>query len=87
MATMFIKMLKAGRDHLIRMDGCVPGGMVESSLIIPSPLAFPPGPPKVLSVKIQANKEKEEVPECPTHSQDTISSHHTVKCRRNKRIK
>ena len=57
MATMFIKMLKAGRDHLIRMDGCVPGGMVESSLIIPSPLAFPPGPPKVLSVKIQANKE------------------------------
>ena len=57
MAIMFIKVLKAGRDHLIRLDGCVPGGMAEGSLIIPPPLAFPPGPPKVLSGKIQANKE------------------------------
>ena len=87
MAILFIKMLKAGRDHLIRMDRCVPGGMAESSLFIPPPLDIPPGSPKVLSVKIQAKKEKEEVPEYSIHSQDTISTSSYNKMQEKWRIK
>ena len=81
---MFLKILKAERDHLIDMDVCVHGDTAESSLIIPPSLAFPAGPQKVLFVKIQANDEKEEEPGCPIPSEDTISLHnHSVKCRRN----